>query len=133
MASDRALANRYVLQLYDYAAAWMAYLTGITPTLTSTGRSLAEQRALLNSNNPYPVNQPGDSSHNVIRSALGDGSLGVDSWVPDQTVTIQGYRFNSWEVWTYLREWVGLRVPSNDRVHSEIPDWRSYQPVFPLK
>lgn len=108
----------------------MVALTGITPTLTSTGRSIAEQRALLEGNNPYPVNKPGDSSHNVVSSALGPGALGIDSWVPDKTVTIQGHRFNSWEVWTYLREYVGMRVPSNDRVHSEVPNWRDYAPRF---
>lgn len=132
MSDDPTGANRYVYQAYLLASDYMVQLTGIRPTLTSAFRSGAEQVRLWENraNNPYPVNRPGDSAHNVKFSALGPGSLAIDSWVPDRTVTINGHQFNSRDVWTYLRQYVGFRVPSNDVVHSEIPDWRKYSPRF---
>ena len=56
----------------------------------------------------YPANRPGDSGHNY--------GLAWDSWVPaDQMAT-----------WRAIREWVGWRVPDNDQIHSELPEWRQY-------
>lgn len=104
---------------------WAAYYR-IPVTITSTSRGWAEQTKLRNQyeaclaagqtispNNPnpacrYPANKPGDSAHNF--------GLAFDSWVPD------GY----WESWTFLREFAGFHVPDNDRVHAEVPGWRTF-------
>lgn len=120
MAATRNGVHPLVLEAYDYAVAWYRYLTGESPTLTSGSRSADEQRQLYanRANNPYPVNRPGDSAHEY--------GLAIDSWVPEKTFTIQGHRWNSWALWTAIREAVGFRVPSNDRVHSEVPNWRQY-------
>ena len=130
MAASLNGVHRGVVDAYEYACDWFQWLTGgtidargrwnggIRPTLTSGFRSAAEQVSLYENRarNPYPVNRPGDSAHEY--------GLAIDSWVPDQTVTVDGYRWNSWALWTAVREAVGFRVPSNDRVHSEVPNWR---------
>ena len=54
----------------------------------------------------WPANRPGDSGHNY--------GLAWDSWVPQDQMAD----------WTAIREYVGWRVPSNDAIHSELPDWR---------
>jgi hypothetical protein len=99
---------------------------GLTVTVTSGYRSWAEQTKLRvqyegcvaqgeavnpNNSNPacrYPANEPGDSAHNY--------GFAFDSWVPEE----------QWWLWTYIRRWAGFRVPDNDRIHAEVPDWRKY-------
>lgn len=56
----------------------------------------------------YPANRPGDSGHNY--------GLAWDSWVPDELMP-------SWVEWRRAQGW---RVPDNDAVHAELPNWRSY-------
>lgn len=82
---------------------------GVVPTITSGTRSLAKQAELYanRAKNPYPVNKPGDSAHNF--------GLGFDSDVPDEWMPL----------WIEIRRLVGFRVPENDEVHAEVPNWRS--------
>lgn len=113
------------------AAQWcldVATYYKVPVTVTSASRSWAEQTALraryesclsrgerVYAGNPdpscrFPANEPGDSAHNY--------GLAWDSWVPE------GYR----EWWTYVRQLAGFRVPDNDWVHAEYPNWRAYLP-----
>lgn len=86
---------------------------GVTPVITSGYRTTAQQTALYNAraSNPYPVNKPGDSAHQF--------GLGFDS------------SFNAADKARYMPLWVacrrelGFRVPDNDPVHAEVPNWRS--------
>lgn len=82
---------------------------GTRPVITSTYRSRAEQQELYDNRatNPYPVNRPGDSSH--------EWGLSFDSDVPDAEHPL----------WRQVREYVGFRVPDNDPVHGEVPNWRA--------
>lgn len=130
--NDPSRANAYVLAAFTWAADVMRQVSGIRPEITSTYRATADQGELYDQRltNPYPVNRPGDSAHNVRSSTLGPGSLAIDSYVPDRTVTLpNGAIVGSRALWTYLREYVGFRVPANDVVHSEVPNWRAYRPV----
>lgn len=103
----------------DYAVQWFQLLTGgreyrgrvvggITPTITSVYRSAKKQAELYadRARNPYPVNRPGDSSHQY--------GLSFDSDVPDRYMPL----------WIAVRRAVGFTVPSNDEVHAEYPNWR---------
>ena len=54
-----------------------------------------------------PANRPGDSAH----------EWGL-AWDSDTEA-----RYQAW--WTYIRELAGFRVPPGDRVHAEVPYWRS--------
>ena len=56
----------------------------------------------------YPANRPGDSAHNY--------GLAWDSWVPADQMPI----------WIAIRQAVGWRVPTNDTIHAELPEWRRY-------
>jgi len=56
----------------------------------------------------YPVNRPGDSAHNF--------GLAFDSTVEPQHQYL----------WDVIREVCGFRVPQNDRIHAELPNWRSF-------
>jgi peptidoglycan L-alanyl-D-glutamate endopeptidase CwlK len=107
-----AEAARYAIAIAEY--------NGITVTVTSGYRSL-EKQAELRANYEacqrgdtrgrdcrFPANRPGDSAHNF--------GLAFDSDVPAI------HR----PTWTAIRRWVGFRVPDNDYVHAEVPDWRSY-------
>jgi hypothetical protein len=115
------------------AATWcldVASYYKVPVTVTSAVRPWAEQEALrrryesclargerVYPDNPdsacrFPANEPGDSAHNF--------GLAWDSWVPPE------YR----EWWTAVREYAGFRVPSNDWVHAEYPDWRQYRPLL---
>lgn len=103
----------------------IANMLGFAPRVTSSYRSISQQATLrrqyesciangqiVSPTNAdptcrYPANAPGDSAHNF--------GLAFDSVVPD------GY----WDAWTELRAFLGFRVPDNDRVHAEVPDWRS--------
>ena len=95
----------------QYAIDWAEYY-GIPVTVTSGYRSWEEQSRLRarweRGENPYPVNRPGDSSHNW--------GLGFDSWVREE----------HWPAWHYIRKAVGFQIyPDRDRVHAEYPGWRS--------
>lgn len=112
------------------AAEWClkaADLNKIPVTLTSVVRGWAEQTRLraqyeaclargetISPDNPddrchYPANQPGDSAHNF--------GFAWDSWVPPEHRA----------AWKQIREMAGFRVPENDLVHAELPDWRNYR------
>lgn len=109
----------------ERALSWAVYY-GLHVTVTSCYRSWAEQTALYNryqkcvargeqitpgNPNPecrYPANRPGDSAHNY--------GLAWDSVVPAH---------EQW-AWDYLRSYAGFRIPPNDRIHAEVPDWRQY-------
>lgn len=119
MAVDTRGIQPWILERWQLAAAVLQYLTGghlmggrvvggITPTMTSGYRSVEKQAELYaaRATNPYPVNRPGDSAHNY--------GLAVDAWVPD----------GQWDLWHAILRYVGFRVPENDRVHAEWPDWR---------
>lgn len=93
----------------------------LRPEVTSVYRSIDFQRELRRlyeqcragdriacQRQPYPANQPGDSAHNW--------GLAWDSWVPADQMAL----------WTDIRRAVGWRVPENDLIHAELPDWRSY-------
>lgn len=112
------------------AAEWclkVADLNGIPVTITSVVRGWAEQTRLraqyegclargeeISPANPdarchYPANQPGDSAHNY--------GLAWDSWTPAEHMAD----------WITIREMAGFRVPENDHVHAELPNWRAYR------
>jgi len=82
-------------------------------TVTSTFRPLAEQRRLRQlweaGLSPWPANQPGDSAHNF-------------GWAFD-SVTSPSRRPD----WDLIREWSGFHVPTNDRIHAEVPNWRRFR------
>lgn len=119
----------------DYALA-IAKVNGLAPTVTSVARSWATQTKLRDNfewclenacvgvdcgfvdghDCRYPANAPGDSAHGVWAVDGSQGSLAFDSVVDD----------DQWELWTAIRRWVGFTVPDNDRVHAELPSWRSY-------
>jgi hypothetical protein len=109
----------------ELCLSWAKYY-GLTVTVTSGHRDLAKQTELRRQyeaclargetvypGNPdarcrYPANKPGDSAHNY--------GMAWDSTVPaDQ----------QWS-WDYLRRYAGFRVPENDLIHAEVPDWRAY-------
>lgn len=104
----------------EYAAAYMQMYTGgtvdprgrivggVVPTITSGFRTAEKQRQLYaaRATNRYPVNRPGDSPHEY--------GLAFDSDVPDRHMP----------TWVRMREYLGFRVPQNDEVHAEVPNWR---------
>lgn len=111
-------------QLRPYAD-WsldLAAQYGIKPVVTSVLRSWENQTTLRRKfencvargrfpsppDCKYPANRPGDSAHNY--------GLAWDSWVPADQMPL----------WIAIREYVGWRVPRNDLIHSELPQWRSY-------
>ena len=120
MGTDLSQLQPEVKDAYEYARLIHRVLTGGTidlygnvsggsrPVTTSTYRSTSEQVRLYENraSNPYPVNRPGDSAH--------EWGLAVDSDVPDMEQPL----------WRAVREYVGFRVPSNDEVHGEVPNWR---------
>lgn len=108
---------------------------GLDPVVTSVSRSYADQVKLRSQYEEclktygrtgpdlpqackYPANQPGDSSHN--RWLAIDGQQGALGW--DSSVPVGPER----DLWTEIRKAVGWRVPENDLVHAELPNWRSY-------
>jgi hypothetical protein len=119
MALDTQGVQPWILERWELAAAVHQALTGghiignrvqggVRPTMTSAYRSYEKQQQLYadRANNPYPVNRPGDSAHNY--------GLAIDAWVPDKY----------WPLWHAILGYVGFRVPANDRVHAEWPNWR---------
>lgn len=107
---------------YAEYAMKVAQRYGINPVVTSVTRSLQEQaelranfeRCVAQGRFPsepdckWPANRPGDSAHNF--------GVAFDSWVPPEQM----------RAWTIIRRWVGFRVPDNDSIHAELPNWRSY-------
>jgi len=85
---------------------------GIDPTVTSTYRSWEEQTRLRatyeRGESRFPANRPGDSAHNY--------GWAWDSVVPEHQQA----------EWNQIRESVGFRVPPNDLIHAELPEWRQY-------
>lgn len=100
-------------QLRPYAAyaIELAARYGITVTVTSVYRTWAEQARLRAKyeagQSKFPANRPGDSAHQY--------GLAFDSWVAERDR----------DFWQQIREHVGWRVPRNDWIHAEYPDWRS--------
>jgi len=95
---------------------------GIRPTVTSVTRSFTNQARLRRKfeqcvaqgrfpSRPdcrFPANRPGDSAHNY--------GFAFDTAVPAaQQAT-----------WDAIRRWVGWRVPENDLIHAELPEWRQF-------
>lgn len=124
MASGRLKLSGLDPTVREYAD-WclrIADYYGVPVTVTSGFRSWEHQQRLYTNylqclqagrmgKSPdckYPANAPGDSAHNW--------GLAWDSWVPDE--------YMPW--WVYVREYAGFRVPSNDRIHAEVPNWREY-------
>lgn len=90
---------------------WAEYY-GVPVTVTSVYRSAADQRRLrdayLAGDSRYPAAAPGDSAHQY--------GLAWDSTVPEQ--------YQAW--WDYVRQAYGWQVPSNDRIHAQVPSWRTF-------
>lgn len=94
---------------------------GVKVTVTSVRRTWVQQnelysryqRAVANgtfpsASVPYPANPPGFSSHNYGLSWDSDVAPHLRAW------------------WAHVRTLAGFRVPANDVVHAEVPNWRSY-------
>lgn len=102
------------------AAVEVGEVRGVRVRITSVFRGLQQQRMLRTRFEKcvaagrfpsppdclYPANRPGDSAHNF--------GLAWDSVVER----------GSQEEWDAVREAVGFRVPPNDRIHAEVPNWR---------
>lgn len=80
----------------EQAKLWMRYQDCLRRGTFGTGECL------------YPANRPGDSAHNF--------GLAWDSTTEPQ--------FQDW--WDYVRRLAGFEVLSNDRIHAQLPSWRSY-------
>jgi hypothetical protein len=109
----------------ELCLSWAKYY-GLDVTVTSGHRDLAKQTELRRQyenciargetvwpGNPnpacrYPANRPGDSAHNY--------GMAFDSTVPAG---------QQW-AWDYLRRYAGFRVPENDLIHAEVPEWRHF-------
>lgn len=110
MISLRGL-DRGVRPYAEYALALGRYF-GLDPRVTSTRRSWAQQERLYSDykagKSRYPAAIPGLSAHQY--------GLAFDSVVPpDQQAA-----------WDAVRTYVGWQVPSNDRIHAQVPNWKSY-------
>lgn len=114
--------DREVRAAAEWCLEWAEYY-GVPVTVTSGHRSWAAQEKLYRNYQQclatgqygrtpdcqYPANAPGDSAHNY--------GWAFDSWTPPQ--------YRQW--WSYLRQYAGFRVPSNDWIHAEVPNWRQYR------
>lgn len=124
MASGRlrlAGLDTSVREAAEWCLQWADYYN-VPVTVNSGFRSWAEQQKLYTNylqclqegamgSRPdcmYPANPPGDSAHNF--------GFAWDSSVPDWAL--------SW--WVYVRQLAGFRVPPNDLIHAEVPNWRQY-------
>ncbi len=121
MALDLAGIHRD-LRAYAEWCYRIAWHNGIQPNTTSVYRDWALQTYLYNrwqnckargeayTEGPcrYPANRPGDSAHNY--------GLAWDSVVPPEQQ----------DAWDWIRRYVGFRVPENDPIHAELPNWRAY-------
>jgi len=113
--------HRDVRQAAEFSMA-VAQHFGINPRVTSAFRPWSQQvilrrnfeRCVAAGRFPsppdcrFPANRPGDSSHQF--------GLSFDSVVPELDQSN----------WNAIRRWVGFRVPSNDLIHAEVPDWRRF-------
>lgn len=108
------------LKPYAEYAMQIANYNGIKPVVTSVARTWADQAKLyaryIAGQSKYPANAPGDSAHQPRTVAGLEGALAFDSVVPDAQLA----------TWTAIRRYVGFRVPENDLIHAELPEWRSY-------
>lgn len=91
----------------------LARYYGVTPVITSSYRSWAEQTRLRarweRGESQYPANRPGDSAHNF--------GWAWDSVVPRHQ---QG-------LWNDIRRYAGFEVLPGDIIHGQVPDWRQYR------
>ena len=117
------------LRPYAEEAVRLAQQYGLNPIITSVYRDVEFQTRLYNNYQKckaqglfpssvslepgmscsWPANPPGDSAHNY--------GFAWDSWVPEGADR---------DLWIQIREYVGWRVPPNDNIHAELPEWRSY-------
>src|SRR5690348_7614135 len=108
------------LKPYAEYAMQIAKFNGIRPYVTSVARTWADQAKLyanyIAGKSRYPANAPGDSAHQPRTVAGLEGALAFDSTVPPEQQ----------DAWDAIRRYVGFRVPENDRIHAELPEWRSY-------
>jgi len=107
----RGLDSR--IRPYAEYAFQIARQYGISPTVTSTYRSWAEQTKLRQryerGESRYPANRPGDSAHNY-------------GWAFDAVVPV-----SQQSLWNEIRRYVGWEVLPNDIIHAQVPDWRQYR------
>jgi len=98
---------------YAEYAHQLATYYGISPTITSTYRSWEQQTKLRSAwergESRWPANRPGDSAHNY-------------GWAWDSVVPA-----SQQALWDQIREYVGFRVPPNDEIHAEVPNWRNFR------
>jgi len=100
----------------------IARFNGINPVISSVTRTFTNQARLRANfercvaqgrfpsppNCLFPANRPGDSAHNY--------GFAFDSIVPA----------SQQRTWDAIRTWVGWRVPGNDLIHAELPEWRRF-------
>ena len=105
------------------AALAVASSRGLPVQVTSAFRSLEQQAGLRDRYEKcvavgrfpsapdclFPANRPGDSGHNF--------GLAWDS------STLENFQSE----WNAIREAHGFRVPPNDEIHAEVPDWRDHK------
>lgn len=95
----------------DWCLAWADYYH-VPVTVTSGQRSWELQERLyadyLAGKSRFPANPPGQSAHNY--------GLAWDS--------VTDPKYQDW--WDQLRAYAGFRIPPNDRIHAEVPNWRSF-------
>jgi len=107
----RGLDSR--LRPYAEYAHEIARYYGIDPTITSTYRSWSDQTRLRaayeRGESRFPANRPGDSAHNY-------------GWAWDSVVPA-----HQQDLWDQIRRYVGFEVLPNDRIHGQLPDWRTYR------
>ena len=89
---------------------------GVQVEVTSVRRNDAEQRKLYAryqaGKSAYPVAAPGTSAHQY--------GVAWDSVCPPAQQ----------ELWNAIRRAMGWTVPTNDQIHAELSDWRSYLPAL---
>jgi len=97
------------------AAQWaldVASYYGVPVNVTSVYRSWSHQQRLYDrwkaGKSRYPANPPGQSAHNY--------GLAWDSTVDA--------RYQDW--WDAVRRYAGFEVLENDRIHAQLPSWRTY-------
>lgn len=136
IASAWAPLVPYIQATVDYAEGF-----GLVVDITSVRRSTAKQAALRANFDEcvrrglypssislragfsckYPANQPGDSSH--------EWGVSFDSVISDPRKRYDQVTLDAF--WRAVREAFGWRVPDNDKVHAELPNWRTYRAYLP--
>ncbi len=122
MAASLRGLHPQVREAAEWALAWARHYD-VPVTVTSTLRPWAQQQRLRErfekcvregrfptpgTECAFPANRPGDSAHQF--------GLAWDSVVPSWA--------QSW--WDEVRRLAGFHVLPNDRIHAEVPQWRSY-------